>query len=92
MTKHLCRLDLYRSDVGDERYFSQAVPGQIESHLTGEVEDSVLFKPFKNLDEKSNLGQTDVKRLQAGAKETIKSGIRPAFRKLLRWDILKTAT
>ena len=62
----------------------QAVPGQIESHLTGEVEESVLFKPFKDLQEKSNLSETEVARLQAGAKTIIKSEIRPAFRKLLR--------
>ena len=63
---------------------SQAVPGQIESHLCGEVEESVLFKPFKALQAKSNLSETEVARLQAGAKEIIKSEIRPAFRKLLR--------
>ena len=28
----------------------QAVPEQIETHLTGEVEESVLFAPFKDLE------------------------------------------
>ena len=62
----------------------QAVPGQIESHLTGEVEESVLFAPFKDLEAKSNFSNVEVKRLQVDAKEIIKSEIRPAFRKLLR--------
>jgi len=63
----------------------EAVPGQIESHLTGEVEESVLFKPFRDLQSKRNFSQTEVKRLQAGAKAIIKSEIRPAFKKLLRF-------
>ena len=62
----------------------QAVPGQIESHLTGEVEESVLFAPFKDLEAKSNFSKVEVKRLQDDAKGIIKSEIRPAFRKLLR--------
>ena len=62
----------------------KAVPGQIESHLTGEVEESVLFAPFKDLEAKSNLSNVEVKRLQDDAKGIIKSEIRPSFRKLLR--------
>ena len=73
-----------RQNIKKRQISSQAIPGQIESHLTGGVEESVLFKPFRDLQTKSNFSQTEVKRLQAGAKAIIKSEIRPAFRKLLR--------
>ena len=48
------------------------------------MEESVLFKPFRDLQRESNFSQTEVRRLQAGAKTIIKSEIRPAFEKLLR--------
>ena len=62
----------------------QAVPGQIQSHLNGKVEESVLFKPFSKIESKSNFSQNEVDTLKADVKKVIESAIRPAFKKLLR--------
>ena len=78
---------LYGGENEDKSSFqesSQAVPGQIESHLTGEVKESVLFKPFRDLEDEIKLSESEVTRLQVAAEAIIKSEIRPAFRKLLR--------
>ena len=78
---------LYGGEKEDKSSFqesSQAVPGQIESHLTGEVKESVLFKPFRDLEDEIKLSESEVTRLQVAAEAIIKSEIRPAFRKLLR--------
>ena len=75
--------NLLDSDNDDKTLF-QAVPGQIQSHLNGNVEESVLFKPFSKIESKSNFSQNEVDTLKADVKKVIESAIRPAFKKLLR--------
>ena len=86
--------------MGNKRKYNyfQAVPLQIQSHLNGEVEESVLFQPFSKIESKSNfmvrfrmknklsqeLTSWFVDTLKADVKKVIESAIRPAFKKLLR--------
>ena len=55
---------------------------QIQHQLDGEVEDSPLYKPFLDLAEQEAISEEDSRELEAEAAMVIKTGVRPAFKRL----------
>jgi len=59
----------------------ERVPAQIRKQIVDDPEQSLFFKPFRNIPDAADFSQTDREKLTAAARHAIKNKIVPAYRK-----------
>ena len=63
----------------------QRVPAQLDKQITERADDSPFFKPFRTFP--NDIPQSERDRLTAAARETISTGVVPAFRRLKEYFV-----